>query len=538
MSETEPASPTAPTPAPGSPPPVHLRRRRFSFVWLIPLLAAAIAIYLGYRTYLEQGPLLTLTFNSADGLSAGQTQVKYKAVALGTVQSIDLSRDNSHVIIQVRMNNVGKRFMTSNARFWVEGSHFSLSDPSSLGSFVTGAFIAVDPGQPGGKYQNQFTGLEGPPGVRSGEPGRTYVLTVNKIGSLQTGSPVLFRDAAVGEVLGYDLGNGLSPAKITIFVKAPFDDLVRPASHFWNASGVALDVLPGEFHLEFESLQAVFSGAVAFNLPRSAAGTKPSPNNASFPLYASEAAAKSAGFAQLIPAVTYFHSSASGLAPGSPVEIYGMQVGVVTSVSLLLDPKTGDEKVRVGMALQPERNAHAADFDTPQKTTALFQKIIDRGTRAEIATTSFVTGQKNISLTIVPNAPPVKLTQEGNAYVFPSVDSNLDNIMASLSDISNKLDKMPFEQIGDNLNRLLQTANGTLGSAQTKQAIAQLAVTLKTMDTTLSMLNQSFGNDSEFQNNLQQLMQESSSALNSIKQLSDYLDRHPNALLLGRGSGQ
>ena len=133
-----------------SPPPASLRRRRFSFVWLIPLLAAAIAIYLGYRTYLEQGPLLTLTFNSADGLTAGQTQVKYKAVALGTVESIDLSKDNSHVIIGVRMNNVGRRFMTSNARFWVEGSHFSLTDPSSLGSFVTGAYIAVDPGQPGG----------------------------------------------------------------------------------------------------------------------------------------------------------------------------------------------------------------------------------------------------------------------------------------------------------------------------------------------------------------------------------------------------
>ena len=270
-----PPSPPPPSPPPPSPPRMRLRRRRFSFVWLIPLLAASLAIYLGYRTYLEQGPVLTLTFTSADGLSAGQTQVRYKAVALGTVQSIDLSKDNSHVIIEVRMNSVGRRFMTSHARFWVEGAHFSLDDPSSLGSFVSGAFIAVDPGAPGGKYQNEFTGLDGPPGVRSGEPGRTYVLSVSKIGSLRTGSPVLFRDAVVGEVLGYDLGDGLSHAKVSIFVKAPYDDLVRPASRFWNASGISLDVLPGEFHLEFESLQAVLSGAVAFNLPHSAAGTKP-----------------------------------------------------------------------------------------------------------------------------------------------------------------------------------------------------------------------------------------------------------------------
>ncbi len=537
MSETTPEATPSPQ-SPPSPPPVRLRRRRFSFVWLIPLLAAGIAIFLGYRTYLEQGPVLTLALDSADGLSAGQTQVKFKAVALGTVQSIDLSKDNSHVIIQVRMNNVGRRFMTNHARFWVEGAHFSLDDPSSLGSFVSGAFIAVDPGLPGGKYQNSFTGLDGPPGVRSGEPGRTYVLTVAKIGSLRTGSPVLFRDAIVGEVLGYDLGDGLSHVKVSIFVKAPYDNLVRPESRFWNASGISMDVLPGEFHLEFESLQAVLSGAVAFSLPRTAAGTKPSPINTSFPLYATEDAAKSAGFDKLIPAVAYFHSSVSGLRVGSPVEIYGIQVGVVTSVNFLLDSKTGEVKIRVGMAMQPERNAHAADFATKAQTAALFQKIIDRGMRAEIATTSFVTGQKNITLAVVPHAAPVKLTQEGDAYVFPSVDSNLDNVLAAFSDISTKLDKVPFQQIGENLNHLLKTADGTLGSAQTKQAIAQLAITLKTMDTTLSMLNTSFGNDSEFQSNLQQLMQESSAALSSLKQLSDYLDRHPNALLLGRGSGQ
>ena len=132
---------------------------------------------------------------------------------------------------------------------------------------IRDSYIAVDPGQPGGRFQKDFTGLEGPPGVRSGEPGRTYVLTVNRIGSLQTGSPVLFRDATVGEVLGYDLGNGLAPAKVFIFIKAPFDDLVRPASRFWNVSGISLDVLPGEFHVEFESLQAVLSGAIAFTMP-------------------------------------------------------------------------------------------------------------------------------------------------------------------------------------------------------------------------------------------------------------------------------
>ncbi len=532
------ATPPAPPEPPIAVPPARLRRRRFSLVWLIPLIAVSLAIYLGYRTYLEQGPLLTLTFNSAQGLSIGQTQLKYKAVALGTVESIDLSDDNSHVIVGVRMNHVGTRFLTNRARFWVEGSHFSLSDPSSLGSFVTGAYIAVDPGRPGGPYCDHFTGLEQPPGVRSDVPGRTYLLTVNRIGSLHTGSPVFFRDAVVGEVLGYNIGNGISPATITIFIQAPFDDLVHPESHFWNDSGISLDVQPGAFHIQFQSLQAIISGGVAFNLPAQAANSQPSPNNAVFPLYASKSDAETAGFAKLIPAVTYFHSSVAGLSAGSPVDIDGLQVGVVTDVSLLLDPNTGEERVRVAMALQPERNAHQADFQTPQQTAAIFQKILDRGTRAELATASYVTGQKIIALTEVPGAPPMQLTREGNVYVLPSHEGGLDNTVAALSDISAKLDKIPFDQIGNNLNKLLQTANGTLGSGQSKQAIASLATTLKTMNITLSMLNQSYGADSDFQQNLEQLMEQSNAALNSIKQLSDYLDRHPNALLLGRGAGQ
>ncbi len=534
MSEAVPPVPAPPT---GMPPPARLRRRRFSFVWLIPLIAASIAIYLGYRTYMEQGPLLTLTFAAADGLSAGQTQVKYKAVALGTVESIDLSSDNSHVIVRIRMNNVGARFLTNRARFWVESAHLSLSDPSSLGSFVAGAYIAVDPGPPGGQYCDRFTGLEEPPGVRSDEPGRTYMLTVNHVGSLRSGSPVLFRDAIVGEVLGYDLGNGLGPVKVTIFIRAPFDDLVRPGSHFWNASGISLDVQPGAFRLEFESLAAIVSGAVAFNLPPQAAGSAPSPDNATFPLYASQAQAESAGYEQSIPAVTYFHSSVAGLTRGSPVEIYGLQIGVVTDVTLVLDPATAEEKVRVTMALQPERNAHEADFATDHETAALFQKMINNGMRMELATVSYLTGQKMLALTPVPGAKPILLTREGDAYVLPSEEGGLDSTVASLAGISAKLDKIPFDQIGNNLNRLLITANGTLGGGQTRQAISSLATALQTLNLTLTMLNQGYGADSDFQQNLAQLMQQSNAALASIKQLSDYLDRHPNALLLGRGAG-
>jgi paraquat-inducible protein B len=539
MSETPPAlPPTAPPrqPPPGPPPPAKLRPRSFSFVWLIPLIALAIAGYLGYRTILEQGPLMTLTFSTAEGLDAGQTQVKYKAVALGTVESIDLSKDNRSVVVKVRMNNVGRRFLTSHARFWVVRPRFTPGDLSGLDTLVSGAFIAVDPGTPGGNPQFSFTGLEEPPGVRSNEPGQTYVLKADNLGPLDTGSPVYYRDVQVGEVLGYDLGNGLGPVTINIFVKAPFDGLVRPESHFWNSSGISAVLRNGDFHIEFQSLQAIISGGVTFDLPQEGLFSAASPSGAVFQLYPSQDQAEAAGYQTNIKIVSYFTSSVAGLSVGAPVIILGIQVGEVTDVKLIIDSRTGAAKVRVAMDLQPERvTAAGGALSHPGvDPQTVLQNIVNQGVRAELDTGSYVTGEKVISLAKVPGAGRLHLVHEGDALVLPSEPGGLDATIATATDITNKLDKIPFEAIGNNLNRLLVTANRTIGGPQVKQSLESLNETLRTANTTMQGVDQDYGADSDFQRNLQQLLTEADQALEAIRQLTDYLDKHPQSLLLGR----
>jgi paraquat-inducible protein B len=530
----------AQTPPPQTPPPTApraaLRRRRFSMVWVIPLVALLIAGYLGYRTLLQQGPLLTLTFSTAEGLAAGQTQVKYKAVQLGTVESIDLSPDNESVIVKVRMTHVGRRFMTSNARFWVVRPRFTPGDLSGLDTLVSGAFIAVDPGVGNSHYQDRFVGLEQPPGVRSNEPGRTFVLTADNIGSLDTGSPVYYRDVQVGEVLGYDLGNGLGPVTIRVFVRAPFDDLVKARSHFYNSSGVTASLEGGGFHIEFQSLQAIISGGVTFTLPVEADHDPASPEGTMFPLYGTQAEADAAGYQTNVRIVSYFESSVAGLVKGAPVQILGIQVGQVTDVKLLVDPNTGDAKVRVAMDLQPERVVGKGGIaPSGMDPETVVRNMVDGGVRVQLATGSYVTGQKIIMLGKVPNPGKATITMEGDAIVLPSANGGLDTAIANISDITAKLDKFPFAQIGNNLNKLLVTTNRTVSSANVKQTLAALTETLKAANVTLASVNQDYGNDSDFQRNLAQLMTQANDALRSIKLLSDYLDRHPQALILGRG---
>ncbi len=554
-----PAQPAMPPPA------AHIRHRRFSFVWVIPIIAAVIAIYLGYRTIMEQGPLITITFDTAQGLAVGQTQIKYKAVTLGTVESIDLSPDNNTVVVRVRMNSLGTRFLTSHARFWVVRPRLSVTNLSGLDTLVSGAFIGIDPGAAGGRYETHFKGLEEPPGVRSDVPGSTYVLRADGVGSLSTGSPVFYRDVVVGEVLGYDLGDGIGPVTINIFVRAPYNKLVRPESHFWNSSGLTLGFQNGGFHVEVQSLEALLAGGVTFDLPSDAINAAPSPNNATFPLYNSEEDANSAGYQQKVPVVAYFQTSVAGIGHGTPVTIFGMQVGEVTGVKLLIDPKAGTAKVRIAMELQPERVFSSDEFPQTLDPMTVLQHMVDEGLRVSIASSNIITGQKEIALTIETGDPHVALIREGDAIVMPNASGSGDP-MAALQSITSKLSAIPFQEIGDNLNKLLVTSNNTLGGEQVKKALASLSTTLdsvqqlvantnrglqptlkqlpvmtanldatlRSTSQTLNQLNRSYGGNSDFSRSLGQLMVQADSALRSIKDLSDFLDRHPEALILGR----
>ena len=545
-----------------------VRRRHVSLVWIIPVVALLAAGYLGVRALNDRGPLVTITFNAADGLTANQTQVKHKAVGLGTVEDIALAKDLSHVIVKVRMNSQGEHVLTDHARFWVVKPRITSGSISGLETLVSGAFIAIDPGEPGGISKRDFVGLEQPPGVRSDEPGHIYKLEAPTIGSVSEGTPIFYRDIPAGEVLGYDLGDGHGMVTISAFVHAPFDKFVHPQTHFWNASGLNVKLGAQGLHVEVQSLQAVISGAVAFDSPKEAWSGPMAADEARFRLYDSKDAADAAGFNRRIPLVTYLQSSVSGLGAGSAVEVFGMQVGDVTDVKLQLDPESGVVKVRVAMEIQPERVFPPDRFSTKLDPARVLGALVGQGMRAQVDTASYVTGQKNITLAFVPNAKPAGIALEDGTIVLPSQGGGLDNILGAVSDVAAKLQQIPFAQIGENANALIATLNSTVGGPELKSTLrslsatlrdaqtlvhdtdaglqptlkrlpeisAQLQDTLKHANAALAGVSTSYGADSDFQRNIERVLAQASDAVRSVRLLADYLNRNPSALILGRTS--
>ena len=557
-----------PATGPDEPPAAQVHRKsRFSLIWLLPIVAAAIGLYLAITTISERGPEVTITFNTADGLTSGQTKVRHKAVDLGTVQSINLAPDMSHVIVRVRMTRAATPYLTDQARFWVVRPRLSASNISGLETLLSGGYIEMDPGSKGTKEQTDYTGLENPPGVRSDEPGSTFVLSTARIGSLGSGSPVFYRDIVVGEVLGYHLPEGNGPITVNIFVRAPYDKWVRTATRFWNASGVSVELGGSGLHVELESVQAVLSGGVAFGTPEDGRNTAVAQANANFPLFKSENEADEAGYKNRIPFVLYFQSSTAGLGIGSPVQIYGNTIGNVTDVRLELNPADAIARVRVAIEVAPERLVSIGG-DPNEDPLVVAQRLVDHGMRAELSTISYLTGSLAVTFEFPADVPHVTVTREGDAIVLPTQGGGLNGITTALANISQKLDTIPFASIGSNANGLLAALRSTVGGPELKNAINALSATLvdvqglvkrtdagltpvlrrlpevsNDLQQTLARANRlvgsvdtGYGANSQFSRDLERLMAQLNDGVRSIRLLADFLDRHPEALIRGRAN--
>lgn len=535
---------------PSKEPAAAVRRSRISLIWLIPLVAAVIAAWLGWRTVSQQGSVVTLSFRGADGLTAGQTRVRHKAVELGEVETIRLSEDMSHVIVTVRMRREAEPYLTEKARFWVVRPRLSSGSLAGIETLVSGSYIEMDPGGRDGERRLEFTGLEQPPGVRTGEPGRTFTVKAQRIGSLGPGAPVFYRDITVGEVLGYDIGDGTGPVDVQLFIRAPYDGFVRHGTHFWNASGLSVQIGGEGVHVEVASLQAVLSGGVAFDSPRrSRPDAAEAEAGTEFPLYNSFGEAQASGYSTKLSFVTYFESSVRGLSRGAPVEFFGIQVGTVSNVALELNPATGDARVRVQLEVQPERimDQDAAKADDALEGT---RRLVQRGMRAQLQTASYLTGQRVVALDFVANPRPADVVTEGDSIVLPSQGGGLDNILVAVNDIAGKLDRLPLDQIGQNLNGALRSASGAMASVQDlmKKADAGLTPALRRLPEitaglqetvaragrTVGSIETSYGNNSQFQRELERAMTQVGDTARSIRLLADFLDRHPEALVRGR----
>ncbi len=529
---------------------VHERDWIPSLVWLIPILAAAIGISLAVKTWVQRGPEITITFRSAEGLEAGKTKIKYKEVEIGTVQSITLSEDRSLVLVTAELKKEAKSFTADDSRFWVVRPRIASSGVSGLSTLLFGAYIGADAGVSTEK-KDVFTGLEVPPIMTRDVSGKQYILHAADIGSLDIGSPVYYRRIKVGQVIAFDLDDDGKGVTTRIFINAPYDKFVGINTRFWHASGFDMQLGADGFKLKTESLATVVLGGLSFQSPDDSPGPSAKEDTA-FVLAENQAEALKMpdGEAEMI--LLNFKQSLRGLRPGAEVNFRGLVLGQVKSIGIEYDRKQQEFSMPVLVQIYPERlGRRFAEYRKQSKYTAQqrLQLMINRGLGAQLRTGNLLTGQLYIAFDFFPKAIPAKkVAPRNNADAdtshalleLPTTPSSTEEIQTQVSEIVLKLSKVPFDQIGDELQQSLKVLQETLASAGllaeklNNDVAPEITVAMKDVRETLNAAERTLSADAPLQQDIRQTLQELTRAAISLRVLTDYLELHPESVIRGK----
>jgi len=523
-------------------PVVQHRRFNVAVIWLIPILAALVGLSLVIHAWLDAGPVISISFQSAEGLVAEKTQVKYKNVVIGRVGQIRLSQDRSHVIVKVDLDKSAESFARTDTRFWVVRPRIGLGGVSGVDTLLSGAFIGVDVGD-SKNPADDFKGLETPPAITHNAPGRSYVLHASDLGSLDIGSPVYYRRIQVGRVAYYQLDTDGKGVSLQIFIDGPNDKFVTTSSRFWNASGVDVSLGADGLKLNTQSLATVLAGGVAFQDPMGAHDTTPAADDASFELFNDQTAAMAPPDGEPHYIRMRFDQSLRGLVVGAPVEFLGVNFGKVVSIRMDYDAKTQRFPLIVGAVVYPDRLGQAHDkLEALAKARGdnsdlshMVGTLVEHGLRAQARAGNLLTGQLYIAMDFLPHAAKVHFDPDAKPLEIPTAPGSFDKLQEQLADIVDKIQKIPFDSIGKNLNETLDGLNHTLKQVN-GEVLPQVNRTLRGAQQTMGKANNALSSDSPLQQNLNSTLLELQRMARSLRVLTDYLGVHPDSLIRGRSA--
>jgi paraquat-inducible protein B len=517
---------------------------------LVPLVAVVVGIVLIVRSAMATGPLVNIDFQSADGMRAGQTEVRFKEVAVGKVEAVTLSEDHKQVRVAVRLNPSAAHLAVEDTQFWVVKPRIDIGGVSGLETLFSGAYIGVDAGA-SLETRKVFSGLQAPPSFLRGEPGRGFVLRTLDLGSLDVGSPILYRRTRVGRVVGYQLDPDTDELLVRMFIESPFESLVNSQTRFWNASGVDLAVNANGLTLNTQTLGTVLAGGVAFERPSEYQNLSAAPDGMRFTLFTNrkEALAPPDGSALKVRMV--FDQSVRGLSVGAPIDFMGIDIGAVTGVRPHFDAKRKRYPVEVTAEIFPLRlgTLHGAGSnakpDDPIQAHQMIQNLVANGVQAQARTGNLLTGQLYIALDFMHPKPRItKSDTTADVPTLPTTPGTLSEIQPQLAQIVDKINKLPLGDIGRNLNRTLVQASGTLGQTQStltqlgpeaQKTLAEVQRTLQSAQTSMGNLDrQVLAPQSPLQRGAEQTMHDLQRAAQSLKALTDFLERHPESLVRGK----
>ena len=524
--------------------PIVKKITRISPVWIVPIVAVVIAVWLAVEARLEKGTEIQIEFASASDIIPGQTQIRLKDVQVGSVKSLRLSKDLKSVVVRANIDRNVSDHLSENTRFWVVTPRISATGVSNIGTLISGVYILMDPGAKGAS-QTKFKGLDESPSIRSDETGTHYVLQAETLGSLNIGSPVYFRQIRVGEVTGYKLAEEQNHVDVNFFVRAPHDQMVLDRSRFWDVSGFGVSIGAEGMKAKMASLTSLIAGGIEFDNTANIGPSALAAEGHRFYLYPDRESVLEERYNIKYHYLLRFSGSVRGLSVGAPVEFRGIKVGEV--VNVVLDNADNKEKsLHVYIAMEPQRfDPHVAP--NKEDVDARIRAMVDQGLHAQMATSSLITGSKYIDLNFMNDREPGEFNQSTDFAELPTADDAASQLTQKMDGVLNEVAAIPFEDIGNDLAASMASLRSVLETLEERNTAAKIDGAMEGLDGTMANAELTLAETEALIKNLNYLLApdsettyELSKALKSIGEASralnlflDELNRHPNSFISG-----
>ncbi|MCK4729434.1 MAG: MCE family protein, partial [Desulfobacterales bacterium] len=342
----------------------------------------------------------------------------------------------------------------------------------------------------------------------------------------------------VGQVVRYELDEDGQALTIKVFINAPHHERVRKNTLFWHASGLDVKIDASGIRIDTESLVTIMMGGIAFDAPTDLKTSEPggpAEEGNVFRLYESRESTYETTYAQKEYFMLHFKESLRGLAVGAPVEFRGIKIGQVIEIKAEFNLETLLPQILVLIETEPERWEVVGEVNIDEGK--VMEKLVKKGLRAQLKTGSLLTGQLFVDLDFHSDAPFAQVIHGERYRELPTIPAPLQQITARVNQLLNKLEKLPIEQIGNDLRNTLKHTKHLVQNLDSNVAPA-VSTTLEQSQKTLASVESVLDSESPSHHELKRALKELAEAARAIRILADYLERHPEALIKGKGTSQ
>lgn len=521
-------------------------QKRISAIWIVPILALAIGLWMLFQFMNAKGPEITITMPTAEGINIGKTEIKSLNVKVGTVTDITLSENYDYIELTVQMNKGTERMLNDKTQFWVVKPRIGSEGVSGLDTILSGPYIQIQPGESTVEQLN-FTVLDLPPIAPLSSKGMRVVLSHDKAGKLSIGDPVTYNGFTVGRVEKTSFDLQQKKASYQLFIFEPYNDLLLSSSQFWLTSGVDVKLNADGFNVQVDSLESFISGGVTFGIPEGENNGQPLTEQlVKRPLFDNYEQVKEGLYKKYVPFIMEFDETIRGLKAGAPVEYRGIRIGTVLQAPYNVTfSKENSKAVKIQVLVKIELGRL---FDKGNNTSVeSFMETIEEhfknGLKGKLKNGNLLTGALFIDTEFDTPVPDLEITQLHGYNVFPTKKGELAMIQEQVSVLFNKFNNLPLNDVVNSMTRSMDSLDKTLVSAEDTFIKLNKLVSQESTQTIPSDIRDSmqqlqktldgFSPNSTMYTDLEQTLAKFEQVMLELQPVLKQINNKPNSLIFG-----